>query len=385
MKILYICMHNPFGRGDGGDLASHAYFNAFCKLANGAIDLICSNEIELKNNSEDNFTKGKIFFAPERPFFYKLLSVVTGRLNRYTRFAKRIIKKGHYEYVVFDHSSIAGQLVDYAKKNGVKTITIHHNYEYEYYKDNSKWLNRLLFLHHVVRNEKKAYQKSDLNLFLTKQDLVTFENVYKHSLNKNAVLGTFEYMSNTHLPQIRQNENGDCITFSITGTLCSFQTNDGIKYFFSKLFSCMPSKCKVIISGKNPTEDIILLCREHANVKLIKNPENMDDVIQQSDVYLCPTRIGGGLKLRVMDGLRNGIPVLCHEKAARGYDFFYDTPFFKIFHNEMEFKEYLIELIENVQEKNFSRIFIQEKYEEYFSFNSGFQRLKSIFETTFII
>lgn len=377
-------MHNPFGRSGGGALASHAYFNAFSKLANGNVDLICSNDVESKNTENENYAKGKIFFAPERPLYCKLLSIVTGRLNRYTTFAKKIIKKDCYDYIVFDHSCVAGPLVDYAARKGVRTITIHHNYEYEYYKDNSKWLNRLLFLHHVVRNEKKAYQKSDVNLFLTKQDLDTFKKVYKRSVGNNAVIGTFEYKSNIHLLEFKKN-NGACITFSITGTLCNFQTNDGIKYFFSTLFPYVPSECKIIVSGRNPTEDIIRLCRENPNVKLIKNPENMDDVIQQSDVYICPTKIGGGLKLRVMDGLRNGIPVLCHEKSARGFDFFYDTPFFKIFHNEIEFKECLLELIENVQENNFSRIFIQEKYKEYFSFESGFQRLKSILETTHIV
>jgi len=379
-------MHNPFGTIGGGNLASHAYLNAFSRLSNGLIDLICSDELkEERNHIESSLKIGKVFFVPKRFFFEKLLSVFSGRLNRYTAFSKQILKcqENRYNYIVFDHNCIAGPLVDYAKKRKIKTITIHHNYEYEYYKDNTKGIWRFLFLHHVLNNEKKAYRNSDLNLFLTEQDLKTFQKVYVNSSGNNFVLGSFEYASNFFLPQIAQNKHKDFITLSITGSLCNFQTKDGIYYFFDKLYSCISSDCKIIISGRNPSDDVVRLCNSCANVELIRNPENMNEIIQQSDIYICPTKIGGGLKLRVMDGLRNGIPVLCHEKAARGFDFFYGLSFFKIYHDEKEFALYLNELVENVKNKNFSKNFIQKKYIECFSFESGLFRLRSIFEKTF--
>ena len=78
---------------------------------------------------------------------------------------------------------------------------------------------------------------------------------------------------------------------------------------------------------------------------MIPNPESIDDIITDSDIYLCPTRLGGGIKLRVMDGLRLGIPVITHSCSARGYDYFIDKPYFKVFDICLQFTEKLQELI----------------------------------------
>ena len=45
----------------------------------------------------------------------------------------------------------------------------------------------------------------------------------------------------------------------------------------------------------------------------------MQPLLQRARCYLCPTDRGGGIKLRIMDGLRNGLPVISHAVSARGY------------------------------------------------------------------
>ena len=62
----------------------------------------------------------------------------------------------------------------------------------------------------------------------------------------------------------------------------------------------------MIIAGRNPAAILIEKCKCLPNVTLIPNPENMQDILMQGDVYICPTRLGGGLILRIMDGLRLG-------------------------------------------------------------------------------
>ena len=76
----------------------------------------------------------------------------------------------------------------------------------------------------------------------------------------------------------------------------------------------------------------------HSNVELIPNPEDMNKVIGSGDIYICPTRVGGGLKLRIMDGLKLGLPVITHDCSSRGYDAFYGTPYLKSFSNKEGFK-----------------------------------------------
>ena len=93
----------------------------------------------------------------------------------------------------------------------------------------------------------------------------------------------------------------------------------------------LPNGSEVIISGRNPDQRIIDTCSKISNVRLIPNPKDMSDIIRMADIYICPTRLGGGLKLRIMDGLRLGLPIITHSCSARGYDVFKNTGFFYSF------------------------------------------------------
>lgn len=380
MKALYISNHNPFGTAGGGEMASHAYLRAFADVFQGNIDLVVA---DTANGKDYNIILSEVYPVPSRSKVSKLLSVFTGQMHRYTDFVKKLLRENSdkYTHIVFDHSCIGGTLIKEVKKFGLKTITIHHNYEKEYYNDNSSFRNKVLFLHHVVRNERRAYKLSDLNIFLTGQDLKTFECVYGMPKGVNYVLGTFEYQN--YIQQAVSGRENPLLTFSITGSLCTHQGMDGLRYFFSELYPYLPKNCKVIVSGRNPTQELKCLCDSHGNIELIPNPPNMSDVINQADVYICPTRIGGGLKLRVMDGLKLGLPVISHVCSSRGYDAFFDTGCFEIFSTPSEFEKSLESIIGKIENRKLSKANVQKIYKEVFSYDAGYQRLSMIMRKVF--
>lgn len=361
-------------------MASHAYLRAFADVFQGNVDLVVADTAK---GTDENIVLGEVYPVAERSKVSKLLSVFTGQMHRYSGFVRKLLRENpdKYTHVVFDHSCIAGTLIREAKKHGLNTITIHHNHEKEYYNDNTGFPRRVLFLHHVVGNERRAYKLSDLNLFLTGHDLNTFERVYGLPQGVNYVLGTFEYQD-----YIRQTVNvgkDPLLTFSITGSLCTHQGMDGLRYFFSELYPSLPKNCKVIVSGRNPTQELRNLCGSYGNVELVPNPDNMSEVINRSDVYICPTRIGGGLKLRVMDGLRLGLPVITHVCSARGYDAFFDTGCFEVFSTPSGFEKSLDKIIGNIESGNLSKAHVQEIYKDVFSFDAGRQRLSMIMSNVF--
>lgn len=355
-------------------MASHGYLRAFCEYANGQLDLICSSS--LKSEARDDIRCQNIYFVEERSRIERLMSIFTGYMNRYVSFTKELLSKhpNKYSLVVFDHSNIAGTLIDTVNSLKIKSVTIHHNYEKEYFSDNNHGFYKLFFLNHVIRWERKAYLKSDLNLFLTKQDLIKFQEVYGKGRGKCSVIGAFEYKNYT-IPTTYPKIN-DTLTFVITGSLSNFQTTDAVSYFFSDLYSTLPTDCKIIVAGRNPSAKVIELCNVHNNVELIPNPQNMDEVVSRADIYICATRIGGGLKLRVMDGLKNGLPVITHICSARGFDAFVGEPVFKIFSTSGEFKKGVFELITLCKSGDFNKCLIQNIYKKHFSFESGLERVK---------
>ena len=365
-------------------MASRAFLKAFSRAFNAELDLVCSDGTTLSYESflktADDMPGSRVLFVPERTKIEKLLSVFTGQMNRYSGFVKKLLHDNHHDYthVVFDHNGIAGCLVNFAKAYHLDVITIHHNVETEYYRDNATFFENLLFLHHVRRNERRAYKKSDYNLYLTRQDLNTFKCRYGSTSAINDVLGVVEFKKIKEINSI--NLSSPVPTFAITGTLCTRQGVDGILYFFRELYKFLPQPCKIIVAGSSPAQEVVRACKQHENVELIANPDDMNAVLCSADAYICPTRLGGGLKLRVMDGLRLGLPVLTHSCSARGYDLFSDSGYFLVFENPKEFKTQIELLYRIISQKDFKKECVWDKYCSIFSFEAGLNRLTDILQ-----
>ena len=75
------------------------------------------------------------------------------------------IQEFNPDIVVFDNSITSAGLLKEIKKLGVKIITIHHNYELEYYRGTKPFIAwRFPFLYYLEEAERTAVQFSDLNL-----------------------------------------------------------------------------------------------------------------------------------------------------------------------------------------------------------------------------
>ena len=227
----------------------------------------------------------------------------------------------------------------------------------------------------VVRNERNAYRKADINCFLTKSDLNTFIHVYGPSDN-SYITGVFE-PDDKPMPQVEDFPQENIL--GITGSMNTVQTILGIMNLKDNYFEILQQKLpdwKIIIAGRNPSPQIQEFAQKNKlSIELIPNPENMDEVVARCKVFLCPTNVGGGLKLRVMDGLRLGLPVFTHEISARGYDDFFNKPFFNVYNDKKSFEKG-IENIKNIQFNADMRKHIQKTYLDSFGFNAGMKRLK---------
>ena len=378
-KILMVEMADPFATG-GGSFASYAHVKAISDIFGGNVDVCIADSCRKENF---DFVVNKVFRVPQRSIVSRILSIFTGELHRYTSFVKKLLLNQKYDICVYDQGRVSGSLSFFSKKMNKKVITFHHNYEPEYIWDNSNIILRFLIINWVKKLEKNAYKLSDVNFFLTQYDMDKFLKKYGKSSGKNFVIGNYEINErdtisyNSNLPEKK--------TITITGSLCDRQTKDGIKYFFDELYDCIPQDWIIDIAGRNPSLEIRTLCSRHKNVQLIENPPSMTEVLKKSSLYLCPTKFGGGLKLRIMDGLRAGIPVIAHEASARGYDVFFNEPYFEQFKTKETFKSALAKIICRIESGTINSDTIQESYDKIFSYSAGVNRLKNAFLETGLI
>lgn len=382
-KILFISSVDIYLR-NGAGLATLAYYNAFCSLYPNKVDLFIPEE-SISNSCLNKNCYG----IRKRNKFYTPYYLLFGKLHRVKKSLIPFLKKNNAQYniCVINGGVIAGDMINKIKSLGLKVIVIHHNYEKEYHMDNKSKLTFYgYFPYYVIRNEKNAYKYADLNLFITENDFHNFLRNYGNSYGKSAIIGCFEY-EKTNPHKISNNINSNYI--AISGAMDSYQTIKGIEdvrmnYF--KILNLVIPKLNLIITGRNPSSLIYKFRNENPNhIKIIANPENIFDTIKNSGIFYCPTSIGSGLKLRLMDGLKLGMPILTHSKSSKGYESFFNKYYFKVYDSKETFMTNLNSLYKLLINNKIDRSEIQNDYYKYFGFESGVSRLKIIMSDCFHI
>lgn len=372
-KILFIATSNIF-LPSGGGLANRALLKALQDQYPGKVDVI---HPKVSDKVPSNF-----YLVPDFSRIGKINGLLRGRVHKYNPWVQNFIDQHQAEYShCFINCGIFGDLVKDIQKRGIKVCVIHHNYEVEFQMDNRSMPTfGGRFPYFVKRNELNAYRYADLNLFLTNSDLETFKRVYGDiSKGRNEVIGIFEDIDRSF-----DHVKGKALSprnLVICGSLNSVQTVRGMEHFST---NCLPSLHEdfnedftLLLTGRNPNEYICKLAENDSRIRLVPNPENMSETIIDSGIFICPTNVGGGIKLRVMDGLKLGMPVITHKVSARGYDAFWGKDWFQVYDDAESFKEALNNVVEIIKDNKGLRDEIIEDYRRYFSFSSGKERFLS--------
>ena len=128
----------------------------------------------------------------------------------------------------------------------------------------------------------------------------------------------------------------------------------------------------LLLAGKQPTYELTSLC-ERLGIELIPSPEDMDAVVSGADIYICPSDNGSGIKLRLMDGLKNGLPVVTHQLSTRGYEAFLDKGVYP--YSDIEsFRRAILSAINDATDHGQ----MKETYKKQFSFSAGVRRLSDL-------
>lgn len=375
MKVLFITHHYLEDIG-GGCFASRAFVKAFSSISERMILLFPSRT----GNEELSFLPKEI---EKKPVTYnlcrlgKLINLFTGKVHRFYEIAKEWADSTDIDTVVFDTSVVSAGIIRMFKKKNVKIIVIHHNYQYEYFRDNTPLLLLIPTLYWCRKYEGEAVRTADLNITLTNQDKQLLAKHYNNGNDSNfSTLGIFESEKNIPLPAITNQVFST--RFVITGDLSAIQTKRCIKHWIKKYYPVLHDvfpNASLTIAGRHPEKKLYSLCLRNG-INLIASPESLDPILANADYYICPIYLGGGIKLRIMDGLKYGLPVITHSVSARGYDSSAGKDFIFQYHSVEEFKQRL----EEIKNCSFNRDAVRNTYLSAFSLESGCAKLREIID-----
>lgn len=378
MKILIFTNHSLDSIG-GGSLASIAFINSLSFISNNCYLIYPENNAVL-NILNNNVIK--IGIKNNINILIKVFNIYFGRLNRFNKIYSNKIKEIQPDIIIFDNSRASSNFFKlYKSFKQIKIITIHHNYEMDYYKDNPVNLFlRIPFNYYMKKTEKEAVLNSNINLMLTEHDLCIFKNKYD-PYNKLFFykIGVYEPISKLNDYNFILKKDTNKITFVITGNLGAAQTVNSLIPFLESEYHIIKETFPIsnlIVAGKNPTTILIKICKKK-NIELIPNPINIHEILKRADVYICPINLGGGIKLRILDGLKNGLPILSHFNSARGYENFISNNILYTYSNINDLKNSLLKIKYIKNNINF-KYYIISMYDFEFSFKNGTERFNNI-------
>lgn len=370
MKTLFIEFHYLKGN-QGAIYAARTHVNLFAELSE-EMTLIYPSK---KDKEPEGIYKGEkmkmIPVVDKRSKLSKFIGLCFGKMHRFS-INDEYLNPNKYDVVVFDTSDVSARLIKKFKKAGIRIITIHHNYQIELLKGdcNKLLLGQSLFWTNIY--ERQAVKYSDLNLTLTTQDSELLRKNYCKEANF-ATIGVFDYLRREY-PQILKEQRHH--HYLITGGLAAKQNEDSLLPWLEEFLPLLKEtdpKAQLTIAGRSPSSKLIKKARDKGT-EIIPSPKDMAPILLNGDYYICPTDRGGGLKLRIMDGLKYGMPVLTHKVSARGYESMIKAGVVFVYNDPESF----VRSVSNMINVKRSSIFIQSLYIENYSFDTGVKRLKKI-------
>jgi polysaccharide biosynthesis protein PslH len=117
--------------------------------------------------------------------------------------------------------------------------------------------------------------------------------------------------------------NGDP-DFVFLGTLNLSHNAFGIEHFLANGFESILKQIpemKLFIVGRGASENLVRLAEQFAGrVELMGFVEDVDAVLMRCCAMICPLLFGSGIKLKAIDALRCGVPLISTPSGVEGID-----------------------------------------------------------------
>ena len=328
-RLLIIANKKVFPSLDGGSLAIKNLAEKFSKL-DYKIDLIAISKTN-KNQSPLKSIESKVDKNINQIVFYKKMSL------NLIEFIKSIIYKSSYQANRFYHNDIQKYIQNLININNYQIILFESIFTTVYLKSlNLPKSLKIIFRAHNIEHEiwnnlaQKHFFKKIVYLFLAQQ-IKKLEQITPRHVDYIFTISTKDYVffqqffpKKTHnIPVTFDIENNQVkkIKNSIVhlGAMDWKPNLDGIDWFIKFVFPKIVQSEKYVniyIAGKKMPEKYLNHPLE--NTKIQSEIKNAKTYIANKEVLFVPLFSGSGIRIKILEGMALGIPVITTSKGAQG-------------------------------------------------------------------
>jgi glycosyltransferase involved in cell wall biosynthesis len=229
----------------------------------------------------------------------------------------------HYDVAISEYSMVAQYLYRNPDLAGIKRVmSVHECYYLARRKVlkmqgfNREGLAALMQLKGLKRFEFDMYADADKVLTLTREgrdELLAIRPGLDISVVPHGV-----DVEGFHPAERRE---GASPTVMFLGNYPHDPNRDAAVFFATEVWPSVREKvpgCRFLAVGRGPTSDMLELARRDPSIEITGQVDDVRPFFDRSDVFVCPVRLGGGFRGKVLEAMASGVPVVSTRLGAEG-------------------------------------------------------------------
>ena len=169
----------------------------------------------------------------------------------------------------------------------------------------------------LARLEGTLCPHSDVNLAVSELDANTIKkrapNAHFHIVENGTDTAYFS----------PQNVREEPLSIIFAASMRFYPNASATRYLVSKIWPLIKSRCpssRLYLAGQGPPEWMLHLGDADPSIHVVPNPEDMRPWVARASVFLCPMLDGGGTKLKILDAMAMGKPVVSTSIGCEGLE-----------------------------------------------------------------
>lgn len=269
----------------------------------------------------------RIVYIEKFNFSKKVFNIVAHLFSIPPRFSPRIsrravvelnkiVDRACYDEIIFEFSQVMPYVQKIRRTNSVKNVASIHDVQSQVV-SRCNFLEKVFFYKFTAKYERGLIEKFDLIYTLSEKDR---QILCKNTSPKNIIVRVpvidRKYIKFNYIPE--SVEKG---TMLFWGAMNRKENEQAAKYFVKKIFPKVRKKipyARLFIVGNNPSSSLRKLGSE--NVVITGYIEEPLDYFKKAQVGVVPLKRGAGVKIKTLEMLSFGMPVLSTEIGAEGIE-----------------------------------------------------------------
>ena len=249
------------------------------------------------------------------------LTVNLFKSNDMHKLVKKISKEIAFDIAHYDTISLAeyfhdaGDLPKFLTHHGMESFMIRRRVANE--PNFGKKLYLLLESFKLRRYEKKHCPRFDLNIMVSEDD--------KSMLKAISPTSRIEVVENgvdvNFFPPKENHINTNRLIFA--GRMDQYSNMDAVLYFCSHVWPLVKERfpeMRFTIIGNNPPAKLLELSKNDEKIEILGYVDDVRPLFAKATISICPIRDGGGTRIKILDAMAMGMPIVSTTIGCEGLD-----------------------------------------------------------------